>query len=84
MREIFTLARGGVPDFIYEAFDKVTNEECEKADDKVDGQRLADTVKAVSAQLDSAFKEIVNFEPSIYEPYTIADFKKRRPLGLSQ
>jgi hypothetical protein len=73
--EIFALMRGGVPDFIYEALDKVANDECEKTDDKVDAQRLADTVNALSAQLDSTFKEVANFEPTAYAPESVGDFR---------
>jgi hypothetical protein len=73
--EIFALMRGGVPDFIYEALDKASNEECEKADDKIDGQRLTDLVSALSAQLDSAFKEVATFEPANYAPDSVGDFK---------
>ncbi len=62
--------RGGIPDFIYDALDKVSNEECAKPDDKVDVQKLTDTVVGLAAQLDSAFKEVVKFEPTVYEPYS--------------
>ena len=73
--EIFTLMRGGIPEFIYETLDQIANEECEKPEDKVDVQRFTDALKSLSAQFDSAFKEIVKFEPAVYEPYGIADFK---------
>lgn len=73
--EIFGLMRGGIPEFIYETLDQVANEECEKPEDKVDVQRFTDTLKSLSAQLDSAFQEIVKYEPAVYEPYGIADFK---------
>lgn len=73
--EIFGLMRGGIPDFIYDALDKVSNEECAKPDDKVDGQKLTDTVAGLSAQLDSAFKEVGKFEPTDYEPYSLDDFR---------
>ena len=74
--EIFGLMRGGVPELVYDGIDKVVNEECEKPEDKVDLQRLTDSVKGMSAQLDSAFKEIVKFEPTVYEPYGVADFRR--------
>ena len=73
--EIFGLMRGGIPDLIYDALDKVANEECEKPEDKVDFQRFTDSLKSVSAQLDNAFNEVVKFEPTVYEPYGVADFK---------
>ena len=73
--EIFALMRGGIPEFIYETLDRVANEECDKQQGTVDVQRFITTLKTVSAQLDSAFKEIAKFEPTVYEPYGIADFK---------
>ena len=73
--EIFGLMRGGIPDFIYDALDVIANEECEKPEDKVNVQRFTDSLKILSAQLDSAFNELVKFEPTVYEPYGIADFK---------
>lgn len=73
--EIFALMRGGVPDFIYEALDKLANEECEKTDDKIDAKRLAETVNALTAQLDTTFKEVANFEPTVYAPEGIGDFR---------
>lgn len=73
--EIFGLMRGGVPEFMYDALDKVVNEECEKPEAKVDLQRLTDSLKGLSAQIDSAFKEIAKFEPTAYEPYGVVDFR---------
>ena len=73
--EIFGLMRGGIPDFLYDALDKIAEEECDKLEGKVDVQRFVDGLKGLSAQLDSAFKELLSFEPTVYEPYSIADFK---------
>ena len=73
--EIFGLMRGGIPDVIYDALDRIANEECEKPEDKVNVQRFTDSLKSSSAQLDSAFNEVVKFEPTVYEPYGVTDFR---------
>ncbi len=73
--EIFTLMRGGVPEAAYEALDKAENEECEKPEGKVDTRRLIETIKTASAQLKSAFAELSKFEPALYEPGSVAEFK---------
>jgi len=78
--EIFVLLRGSVPEFIFDGLDKVTDDECEKPKDKHDIKRLEDTVAELSTRLDRAFAEIARFEPTVYWPETLAEFK---PLILS-
>ncbi|HEY7646714.1 MAG TPA: hypothetical protein VH858_16855, partial [Hyphomicrobiales bacterium] len=78
--EIFVLLRGSVPEFIFDGLDKVTDAECEKPKDKLDIKRLEDTVAELSARLDRVFAEIARFEPTVYWPETLAEFK---PLILS-
>lgn len=73
--EIFSLLRGGVPEFVYEGLDKVQKAECVKADDKIDAGVIAETLTALLAQFDRVFKEIATFEPTRYEPEGVGDFK---------
>lgn len=78
--EIFTIMRGGVPDFAYESLEKAIMVECEKDEDDADIKPVLETVKASSAQLKSAFAALAAFEPEVYQPETVADMK---PLDRS-
>lgn len=74
--EIFGLMRGGVPEFLFDALDKIVREECEKTEDQAKSEPLVTTLRDIAERFDSAFKELANFEPTVYEPYSVADFRK--------
>ncbi|WP_125461882.1 hypothetical protein [Rhodomicrobium vannielii] len=73
--EIFTIMRGGIPEFVFTALEKTVDDECEKPEAQVDTQRVVETINTVSTQVKSAFDAVLAFEPTKYEPSSVAEMK---------
>lgn len=78
--EIFVLVRGGIPELIFDSLTAAVDQNCDKPEGQGDVTRLEAAVKTALAQFDRAFAEIFKFEPTIYGPDTVAEF---RPVDRS-
>jgi hypothetical protein len=73
--EIFVLVRGGIPDFIVNSLQWAVDTECDKPKDQIDARKLDETLTAAADQLSSTFGEFLKFEPTVYGPDRVAEFK---------
>lgn len=74
--EIFALIRGYALSSPLDAYALVAKQEC---DDKPDGQadvkRLTAALRESLAQINRAFAEVLKFEPAVYRPRSVLEFK---------
>jgi hypothetical protein len=73
--EIFVLVRAGLPEFAFNTLQTTLEKECEKPNEQSGIERLEETLTMLVAQLDRALEEISAFEPELYGPDTVAEFK---------
>ncbi len=73
--EIFILMRAGLPEFAFNTLQSSLQKECEKLENKDGLEHLEEKLVTVTEQLDRAFAEVFKFEPTIYGPDTVAEFK---------
>ncbi len=73
--EIFILTRAQVVSWPLDGIAKAAREECVKYKPKADVKRLAAAIQTASDQFSKAFAEIFRFEPEVYEPNSVLDFK---------
>ncbi len=78
--EIFVLMRGGIPDQTFNSLTAAVDQNCGKPQGQGDVAKLEAAVKAALAQFDRALAEIFKFEPTIYGPDSVAEF---RPIDRS-
>lgn len=75
--EIFALMRGRIVRGPLETIARITEDECSaRKVANIDVSRMTSVVERALVQFDKAAAEIAKFEPSIYQPRTIAEFRK--------
>ena len=75
--EIFALMRGRIILGPLETIARIAEDECSaRKVENIDIKRIESAVERALLQFDKAVTEIARFEPSIYKPRTIAEFKK--------
>ena len=78
--EIFALSRGRALLDPLEALSAIVEEECKPGNEaSIDLKRLAAAFERALAQFSKAMKEVESFEPSAYQPQSVAEF---RPFDL--
>lgn len=74
--EIFALIRGEVVTAPLGALAALVERECDgKAPSMSAQKRLEEGIRHAVAQIDRAFEEVAKFEPAIYRPRAVSDFK---------
>jgi hypothetical protein len=73
--EIFVFMRGGMPDFIFNLLERTVETECEKPADEASFKPLDDALIEATVIVERSFKEVQKFEPALYGPETVAEFK---------
>jgi hypothetical protein len=73
--EIFVFMRGGMPDFVFNGLQSALFTECEKPEAEQRFEPLHQAVAEAAAQIERSFKEVQKFEPDVYSPDTVADFR---------
>lgn len=73
--ELFVLVRAGIPEFVFNRLQETLEKECEKPNEQSGPKHLEETLAILTAQLNRAFEEIFKFEPELYGPDTVAEFK---------
>src|SRR5258705_3776720 len=75
--EIFALIRGEVLEGPLGALAKIAEKECDgKGSEAARRRNLAAGLRIAQGQIKRAFEEIETFEPSVYQPTSVADFKR--------
>jgi HAMP domain-containing protein len=74
--EVFVLVRGRVLTGPLSMLERVADQECDgKPDAEINVKRLAGTAERALYRLTRAFAEMIKFEPSVYQPQSVLDFK---------
>ncbi|MFM9846912.1 MAG: hypothetical protein ACKVP3_07110 [Hyphomicrobiaceae bacterium] len=74
--EIFALIRGEVVAAPLAAIAGVVTKECDgKAASPAAQERLEEAIRQAVRQIERAFEEVAKFEPAVYRPKTVSDFK---------
>ena len=74
--EIFALMRGRLMLAPLETLGRIAEDECSRPDfAKIDVKRLISAIKRTVVQFDRAAQEIAKFEPSVYRPRNVSEFK---------
>jgi len=75
--EIFALSRGRVLLDPLETLSAIVDSECSRdSTPPIDTQRIRLAVDRAFAQFERAMTEVESFEPSVYKPQTVADFRR--------
>ena len=74
--EIFALMRGRLLLAPLETLGRIAEDECSRRNKaKIDVVRLTHAIERAIAQFDRAAQEIASFEPAVYRPRTVSEFK---------
>jgi hypothetical protein len=80
--EIFILTRAQIVSWPLDSVARAGREECVKSKPQVNVKRLAAVIQTASDKYAKAFEEMFRFEPEIYEPESVLEFKAFNPAAL--
>jgi hypothetical protein len=80
--EIFILTRAQIVSWPLDSVAKAAREECARSKPQANVKRLAAVIQTASEKYAKAFEEMFRFEPEIYEPESVLEFKAFNPAAL--
>src|SRR5690606_7288483 len=75
-QEIFVLDRAKLPSFLFDELQRIVDQDCATGSGgSKESDSIENAVWAINGKLETALQEIFKFEPAVYNPASILEFK---------